>query len=164
MTDRACGHCEGPLKARQAKYCGMACRNAAYAVRRVCAARGCDQLVRRSENKFCSPEHRAPASRGTCGKGTHPHPGIGERCQLCKDEWEAANRPKEARRVRPQPKSSSCPVVIGRRDRFKAPPPREIPVVTPGGMTVWRPDGITVCPAKGGPDDPRWRTPTEPLP
>jgi hypothetical protein len=69
--------------------------------------------------KYCGPVCAAPASRGTCGTGRHPHPGVGEKCKLCKRERDNAYaerqralRPvevKPAPKPKPEPKPEPVP-------------------------------------------------------
>ncbi len=106
-----------------------------------CAREGCPEPAKwsahsRRYRKYCSDLHSRSSGRGTCNKGKHPHPGLGERCKACKAEWEAT------RRGRPAPSFADTPRL-----------PETRPVQSGGG---WRPAGIDRYPAKGGPNDPRW--------
>lgn len=94
--------------------------------------------------KYCGDEHARASSRGTCKKGLHPRPPPGERCQGCKADWRASNNPQRRRR----PAGSARPIA--------AAAPALPTAVVDHPMGIWRPAGIELCPARGGPDDPRW--------
>lgn len=110
-----------------------------------CALEGCAEPARWSVRsrryvKYCTPEHAAPASRGSCNAGKHPRPQSGERCKECKAEWSAARQPPPRPKAKPKVEAAPLPLAV--------------PVVSSG--RAWRPAGIGLCPARGGPDDPRW--------
>ena len=132
-----------------------------------CAREGCTDDAKWSPRsgrhlKDRGDAHAAPATRGTCGKGRHPRPQPGERCQECKAEWQA-NRPSRAvtsatptSRLSGPHLSSVRPTVTPRRQRH---------VATEAPAGAWPHERVEVFrryPAKGGPGDPRWTE--QPLP
>jgi hypothetical protein len=63
---------------------------------------------------------------------------------LCKAEWHDANDWRRKNRTASAPRKA------------KPAPAPALRSVETGPRQLWRPAGIERCPAKGGPDDPRW--------